>query len=156
MLLPRATGQIPICYNHLCTARDCNSYYGRGRSYQDLPDGPLFPFGFGLSYTTFERTNFKTAQTALPLSKLQAGQSGYGTSSKFYSFYSSSDSNYSSSFYRKPAKKYKSSSKTSSKNKKRKDPYNAKDYYNAEDFYEEHYDDFFDYYDAEDYFNDHQ
>ena len=156
MLLPRATGQIPICYNHLCAARDCNSYYGRGRSYQDLPDGPLFPFGFGLSYTTFERTNFKAAQTALPLSKLQAGQSGYGTSSKFYSFYSSSDPNYSSSFYRKPAKKYKSSSKTSSKNKKRKDPYNAKDYYNAEDFYDEHYDDFFDYYDAEDYFNDHQ
>ena len=75
MLLLRATGQISICYNHLCAARDCNSYYGRGRSYHDLPDGLLFPFGFGLSYTTFERTNFKAAQTALPLGELQAGQS---------------------------------------------------------------------------------
>lgn len=43
---PMAEGQLPLSYNHKPT--------GRGDDYLDLSGQPLFPFGFGLSYTTFE------------------------------------------------------------------------------------------------------
>jgi beta-glucosidase len=43
---PMAEGQLPLYYNHKPT--------GRGDDYVDLTGMPLFPFGFGLSYTTFE------------------------------------------------------------------------------------------------------
>jgi beta-glucosidase len=50
---PRAVGQIPIYYNHENTGRpyDPNNKYTS--KYLDLPNGPLYSFGFGLSYTTF-------------------------------------------------------------------------------------------------------
>lgn len=41
--LPRSEGQLPVCYNALETRPD----------YVDLPGTPLYPFGFGMSYTTF-------------------------------------------------------------------------------------------------------
>lgn len=49
---PRATGQIPIYYNHKNTGRPAaqDQYTSK---YLDLPDTPLYPFGFGLSYTSF-------------------------------------------------------------------------------------------------------
>ncbi|WP_423736456.1 beta-glucosidase BglX [Chitinophaga caseinilytica] len=53
MTFPRNTGQIPIYYNRKNTGRpmDANNKYTS--KYLDVPNGPLFPFGFGLSYTTF-------------------------------------------------------------------------------------------------------
>lgn len=53
MTFPRNTGQIPIYYDHLNTGRPFvkgNKYTSR---YVDVPNTPLYPFGYGLSYTHF-------------------------------------------------------------------------------------------------------
>jgi beta-glucosidase len=51
---PRSVGQIPIFYNSKNTGRpfDANNKYTS--KYLDIANEPLYPFGFGLSYTTFE------------------------------------------------------------------------------------------------------
>lgn len=49
---PRVTGQVPIYYNHRNTGRPpTNDKYTS--KYNDVPWTPLYPFGHGLSYTTF-------------------------------------------------------------------------------------------------------
>lgn len=50
---PRATGQIPIYYNHRQTGRPPAADNWYTSKYIDLPWTPQFPFGFGLGYTTF-------------------------------------------------------------------------------------------------------
>lgn len=50
---PRATGQIPIYYNHKNTGRPSQRENKYSSKYIDIPWTPLYPFGHGLSYTTF-------------------------------------------------------------------------------------------------------
>ena len=52
---PQRLGQVPIYYNHEPTGRPCNVTAKYNSRYRDLTTcDPLFSFGFGLSYTTFD------------------------------------------------------------------------------------------------------
>lgn len=58
MTFPRSVGQIPISYNTLPTSRPANeNRYTSG--YMDATVEPLYPFGHGLSYTTFAYSNLR-------------------------------------------------------------------------------------------------
>ncbi|MBI3549712.1 MAG: beta-glucosidase BglX [Elusimicrobia bacterium] len=66
---PRTVGQVPIYYNQKTTGRPPTMddwvkerYVSR---YQDLPLGPLYEFGFGLSYTTFRLSDFALSATSI-------------------------------------------------------------------------------------------
>lgn len=49
----RALGQVPLTYDHLPTGRPGDQHTVYTSRYVDLPNTPLYPFGYGLSYTTF-------------------------------------------------------------------------------------------------------
>jgi len=68
---PRAVGQEPLYYNHMNTGRppDANNKYTS--KYLDVNWTPLYPFGYGLSYTQFRLSNLQiNAQRILPDGRL--------------------------------------------------------------------------------------
>lgn len=75
MSFPQNVGQIPIYYNHKNTGRPQPSGpWEKFRSnYLDVSNEPLFPFGYGLSYTTFLYGNLTLSNTTMkPQDRLQA------------------------------------------------------------------------------------
>ncbi len=62
MSFPYSVGQVPVYYNHMNTGRPFHGDYRKerfGSKYMDIPNEPLYPFGFGLSYTSFTCSEIK-------------------------------------------------------------------------------------------------
>jgi len=82
MSFPRAVGQEPLYYNQFPTGRpatgidlskppgDDGRFFSR---YIDVPNSALFPYGFGLSYTTFSYRGVNVSKSSLPLSQARPG-----------------------------------------------------------------------------------
>ncbi|WP_081990220.1 beta-glucosidase BglX [Psychroserpens sp. Hel_I_66] len=62
---PHNVGQEPLYYNQKNTGRPYNPKHVTFSGYRDAPKTALYPFGFGLSYTTFEYSNLKTSKTEI-------------------------------------------------------------------------------------------
>ena len=65
---PQNVGQIPLYYSHKNTGRPLQEgkWFSKFRSnYLDVSNDPLYPFGYGLSYTTFEYSNLSLSSKAL-------------------------------------------------------------------------------------------
>jgi len=66
---PMNVGQVPIFYNHKNTGRPLGNKEGKFEkfksNYLDVRNEPLYPFGYGLSYTTFDYSNLKFSSNQL-------------------------------------------------------------------------------------------
>lgn len=65
---PKNVGQIPLYYNHKNTGRPLpeGKWFQKFRSnYLDVDNDPLYPFGYGLSYTTFQYSNITLSSTTM-------------------------------------------------------------------------------------------
>ncbi|MES2387506.1 MAG: beta-glucosidase BglX [Bacteroidota bacterium] len=65
MTFPYSVGQVPVFYNQKHTGRPFDAKNHYTSKYLDIPNEPLFPFGYGLSYTTFDISAPKLSSTAV-------------------------------------------------------------------------------------------
>jgi beta-glucosidase len=62
---PATVGQIPLYYNHMNTGRPMDPENKFTSKYLDVSNDPIYPFGYGLSYTTFEYSDIKLSKIQL-------------------------------------------------------------------------------------------
>ena len=82
--MPRSVGQVPVYYNHLNTGRPNPKWFTKFTSnYLDVPNEPLFPFGYGLSYTTFNYSPMTLSSNSISASgSIQASVTVTNTGSR--------------------------------------------------------------------------